>query len=276
MYANGSEYLQARLKSPLKKDSIYCLSLYISLAEKSSHFVDQVGMYFTDKKIEKVGWQILNYKPVLNNKRGNILKNTEDWTLISGLYKAKGNEKFILIGNFSCSDSSNYHETKARILFQPFRMNAYYYIDDVSVVPYSLKNKTVCTVEDYMNSFSKSNYYKLEFNKKIILKNLFFDVDKFIIKPNGYKTLQPLLLFLKYETNTKIEIIGHTDNSGTEEHNRKLSRNRAQSVAKYLIDNGIDKKHIYYNGVGSTEPISSNSTEKGKSKNRRVEIRLFK
>ncbi|MEA3494442.1 MAG: hypothetical protein U9R42_00210, partial [Bacteroidota bacterium] len=42
MYANGSEYLQARLKSPLKKDSIYCLSLYISLAEKSSHFVDQV------------------------------------------------------------------------------------------------------------------------------------------------------------------------------------------------------------------------------------------
>jgi len=69
-----------------------------------------------------------------------------------------------------------------------------------------------------------------------------------------------------------LKITGHTDNSGTEEYNIKLSKNRAKIVADYLITKGVDKNQITYDGSSSKQPISSNDTEEGKAKNRRVDF----
>jgi outer membrane protein OmpA-like peptidoglycan-associated protein len=69
-------------------------------------------------------------------------------------------------------------------------------------------------------------------------------------------------------------ITGHTDNTGSAEHNLKLSTARARSVAGYLIGNGVDEQRISYRGMGSQSPAVTNDTEQGRARNRRVEVLL--
>ena len=73
-----------------------------------------------------------------------------------------------------------------------------------------------------------------------------------------------------------IEISGHTDNSGNEANNLRLSGARAKSVADYLIGKGINKERIKIKGYGSSQPIAENKSEEGRAKNRRVEFKILK
>jgi outer membrane protein OmpA-like peptidoglycan-associated protein len=70
----------------------------------------------------------------------------------------------------------------------------------------------------------------------------------------------------------KIEIQGHTDNTGTDEKNKALSENRAKSVYQYLIDKGVSAGRLSYKGYASSKPIGPNNTESGRAKNRRTEF----
>jgi len=79
---------------------------------------------------------------------------------------------------------------------------------------------------------------------------------------------------MKNNKSIKIEIGGHTDNTGTVKHNLVLSKNRAKSVFEYLIDKGINKKRLSFKGYGSKIPIADNKTKKGKALNRRTEIKI--
>ena len=73
----------------------------------------------------------------------------------------------------------------------------------------------------------------------------------------------------------KIEISGHTDKTGSEVINAKLSTDRARAVVEYLIQKGIDKSRLTYQGLGSTMPIADNATPEGRAKNRRVEFKIL-
>ena len=70
----------------------------------------------------------------------------------------------------------------------------------------------------------------------------------------------------------KIEIGGHTDNIGSQEHNLKLSQNRAKAVFDYLVANGINSSRLSYKGYSFSKPISNNETEQGRALNRRTEF----
>ena len=72
----------------------------------------------------------------------------------------------------------------------------------------------------------------IKIGNKIVLKNIFFDTDKFVLKPESFIELEKLTVFLKKNTKIKIEIGGHTDNVGTKKHNKDLSQNRAKTVFK--------------------------------------------
>ncbi len=116
---------------------------------------------------------------------------------------------------------------------------------------------------------------KIEVGKSIVLKNIFFDTDKFELKSDSENELAKLIEFLKNNPERKIEISGHTDNVGSAEHNRVLSENRAKSVYNYLIEKGIDQDKLTYKGYGDTQPITSNETDKGKAQNRRTEFKII-
>jgi len=106
----------------------------------------------------------------------------------------------------------------------------------------------------------------------IVLGEVLFEVNSYKLKPDLYPELDSLVSFMKSNPSTKIEISGHTDATGNEAHNRRLSENRADAVAEYIVDKGIETSRVSFNGFGSSKPIASNNDPKGRRKNRRVEI----
>ena len=108
----------------------------------------------------------------------------------------------------------------------------------------------------------------------IVLKNIFFDVNKAELKPASLSELDKVVLLLKENTKLTIQISGHTDNVGKDADNLALSLNRAKSVTAYISSKGVDIKRLISKGFGSTKPISKNDTEEGKSMNRRTELNI--
>lgn len=109
-----------------------------------------------------------------------------------------------------------------------------------------------------------------------VLNNIFFDVDRYEIKPKSFPELQKLIRFLTASPRLRVEISGHTDNSGSPDHNRQLSEKRAQSVYDYLVQKGIDKNRLIPKGFGADKPVASNSTPEGRQTNRRIEFKVIK
>jgi outer membrane protein OmpA-like peptidoglycan-associated protein len=108
---------------------------------------------------------------------------------------------------------------------------------------------------------------------KLSLENVYFDLDKATIKPESYPALDEVGKILAKWPELKIEIGGHTDNTGTDEYNHDLSQSRAQAVLEYLTSKFSLRKDQYSaKGYGETRPVASNDTKEGRAKNRRVEF----
>ncbi len=116
---------------------------------------------------------------------------------------------------------------------------------------------------------------KLESGSKIVLNNVFFDSDKYDLKPTSEAELENIVKLLKENPELKVEISGHTDNVGNEDYNLKLSRKRAISVVKKLAEAGIEKNRLKPVGYGSKSPVASNETETGRQQNRRTEFKIL-
>ncbi len=108
----------------------------------------------------------------------------------------------------------------------------------------------------------------------LILRNIFFALDSWQLLPDSYPELEKLLGLLNQNPTMKIEVSGHTDNTGTREHNQLLSENRAKAVVDYLVSKGIDATRLTYKGFADTKPIASNSTPEGRAMNRRTEMKV--
>lgn len=111
--------------------------------------------------------------------------------------------------------------------------------------------------------------------EKVVLRNIFFDTDKYELLPDSKSELEKLISFLLKNTGLHIEIGGHTDNEGSDTHNMTLSLNRAKAVYDYLIANGISADKLSYKGYGETMPINSNDTPEGRANNRRTEFKVI-
>ncbi|MDF1673702.1 MAG: OmpA family protein [Vicingaceae bacterium] len=116
---------------------------------------------------------------------------------------------------------------------------------------------------------------KLEIGKTVVLKNVFFETDKFDLKKKSKIELDKLVQFLQKNTTVTIELDGHTDNVGNAKANLTLSNNRAKAVYDYLTDQGVAKERLSTKGFGDTKPISSNETELGRAENRRTEFKII-
>ncbi|WP_421836608.1 OmpA family protein [Novosphingobium sp.] len=113
---------------------------------------------------------------------------------------------------------------------------------------------------------------------KAILVNLpngvTFDTDSTVIKPGFRDTLDKVAQSLVQYPDSLIDVTGHTDSTGSDAYNQRLSENRARAVADYLTSRGVSAPRIRSQGLGESQPIASNATEEGRSANRRVEIKI--
>ena len=104
--------------------------------------------------------------------------------------------------------------------------------------------------------------------------DVLFDVDSAIVKPQAQDPLDDAAQVFQEYKKTAIIVQGHTDSTGTEEHNQALSERRAQSVVAYLTGKGIDPARMAPQGYGEGQPIADNGTTDGRAKNRRVDLLL--
>ena len=115
----------------------------------------------------------------------------------------------------------------------------------------------------------------IETGASIVLKNIFFDSKKWELKPGSQTELNKVVQLLNDNPALKIEITGHTDNIGNPADNLILSENRAKSVVKFLIANGIAPGRLMSKGYGETRPIAPNNSEETRAQNRRTELKVL-
>lgn len=114
---------------------------------------------------------------------------------------------------------------------------------------------------------------KFRKGKKALIHNVYFETGKANLTTDDEETLQPLLEMLNQYGDLRIEIAGHTDNVGSASNNLKLSQERADTVAKYLVGSGINEERLEAIGYGSSKPMASNDDEiGGRELNRRIEV----
>jgi len=104
---------------------------------------------------------------------------------------------------------------------------------------------------------------------------LVFDTDSYNLRETTKTNLTDLSATLKKYDDTNILIEGHTDNTGENAYNQKLSENRADAVENYLVQQGINDSRVTTKGYGENQPLDSNESEAGRQKNRRVEVAIY-
>lgn len=285
------EYLQTELKEPLRTGEMYRVSFYVSLSEYSSGAVATIGALFTDERIvDTVRSVLMNksvrqlapgvsqtvasyYEPQVVNEYDRVLTDTKSWMQISGVFTARGGERFMTIGNFFPASQSNVVDLDSLTYLLP---GAYYYIDDVSLVCLGCTGadkEQDLLVDSVAEEITEADTFQV--GATFVLRNIFFDYDKATILQQSYNELQNLLAILQSHPTMKIEIDGHTDGHGSIDYNQRLSENRAKAVVDFLISKGIDPKRLQYKGFGKTRPIDTNTTDEGRARNRRVEFMVL-
>jgi len=115
----------------------------------------------------------------------------------------------------------------------------------------------------------------MELGSSSTLNNIFFPTNGYELLPTSTADLKELIDFMQEHKQLKIEIEGHTDNTGNEQQNQILSEKRALAVYQYLISHGIEKGRLTFKGYGQSKPIASNQTEAGKQQNRRTAFKII-
>lgn len=99
-----------------------------------------------------------------------------------------------------------------------------------------------------------------------------FDSNQSRLKPDVLNALAEITGVLEEYRSTQIAIAGHTDDTGEAAYNQMLSERRARSVARYLVDGGVDAQRIVIIGYGESKPVQANTTDEGRARNRRIEL----
>jgi outer membrane protein OmpA-like peptidoglycan-associated protein len=263
IYRKGGyrEHLMSKLTQPLIKDSVYEIGFYLLHA-----------IYSSDK-FQKINIALLNEKPVFDFK-GNAqseinsselpIKNSSnesfsrDWIHVSTTYRAKGGERFFLIGWFDRNPGDNLIDWP---YFDAIKNEAqlkyasYYYIDSV----YVMGNWVTPQVEQQESPPAKEPEEKI-----FVMEDVLFPFDEATLLEPAMAYLDSIMPYLEFADSVIVE--GHTDEKGTDEYNYELALRRAENVADYLTRKGLGLP-IYPVSYGESRPIADDR------RNRRVVIR---
>jgi outer membrane protein OmpA-like peptidoglycan-associated protein len=276
---NYCEYGTNRLSAPLKKDSLYCLSMYVCLSEISNSTPKNLDINFSKNKIKRLTHKSIakKYSADIHNIGNDYIMNTHKWQQRSAIYKARGGERFMTIGMFS-------EDRDFLPLFadDPKRTPyIYLYIDLVSLVPISDNSKCQCNKRTI--SFAdtpkivENTTDTIPFTKGDIIKlsDVHFESNSYELNDSSKQELNKLFDLLSQYPTLRVKINGHTDNIGKAKTNLKLSERRAKAIVNYLIEKGVDKDRLAFEGYGEYMPLVPNTTVEDRAKNRRVEIEII-
>ena len=224
-------YLGTRLKEPLKAGKQYCLKFHVSMSDMSKYAVNNIGMYITKDSLEEMVDGNLSFEPQIQNYSNKIFEKQFLWESICGTYKAEGGEQFIIIGNFATDEETKQEVIRLSREFSGRQMyDAYYFVDDVSVIPTDKLDKKDCACDQIVGGQMEVEYKTFGTDEKE--------------KPASKKTF-----------------IVNSDGSKAEESIKKTSdkaaseKEEAPATKKELVWK-IDKQVVYFD-KGQYEPKAS-------------------
>jgi outer membrane protein OmpA-like peptidoglycan-associated protein len=263
------EYLGVQLTAPLDSGVTYSLQFSFMLSSYSKISSGHLAMLVSDKKLKVTHDKPMTFTPtIMAMPDSGIVKQTGGWQTMSGDYVAKGGEQYVYIGNFSTAQAVPFYKIKFGGNHEPMLSTAsYYYIDDVVVQPQVKFIPDIPIVVEDTNPF--------ETDSLIVLKNVQFAYNSVELNNISEVELSRLIKFLQANPRANIEILGHTDDQGSDQYNNQLSLRRARSVVKFLIESGINKNRMKASGFGKTLPLINSTDEMARSINRRVEVKLL-
>lgn len=253
-YGSYSEYLQGELSEGLVAGQTYVFSVDVSLADKSGRAVKGLGVYFSKDKVENSNNKALSLKPQI--VFDEYVEDKQNWVKLTGTFVAEGGERYFVLGAFEGTFD-------AKSIVEPKKENdnkrAYYYVNGTSVVKFPLSKDEIETL-------------------KRATEMVFFNTGSDVIKQESHAELDKVADILKKYPQVEALVEGHTDNTGGNELNMKLSKDRAKAVKDYLVSKGVAADRLKSEGYGPTRPIADNNTDAGRAKNRRVVIKtsIFK
>lgn len=257
------EYIQVPLTETLEKGSRYRLTLFISLSEKSDGAVMDMGAVFSEKPLSVHTKRELSQRELMEATAqtthikqfpvAGYYQDKQDWMELSFDMVSKGFESYLILGNFKSNAGTSYLDGQNPSTKE--EGYAYYYLDDISLTYIGPEYKT---------------------DEVYVLDHVNFNFDRFDLQPKAEQSLRDVYEHLRRNPNLKVAINGHTDDLGSDDYNDILSRERASSVAQYLIDLGLDKNRITSKGYGDSKPLDTTLTEEARRKNRRVEFVMTK
>lgn len=255
---NYREYIQAKLTEPLKKDREYFFEFWVCREVNSMYATNNIGIFLSETEISGIE----NYKPLTDykpffNVSEMINKDKKEWVKYSGKFTAHDNSRYIIIGNFFLNDKTSFYKVSNGGEYE----NAYYLLDDLAL---------------HELNYKPEPKPEIKVGEVIKLDRVFFVTAKWDLLPESNQQLDEVVNLLNEYPQMEIAIHGHTDDRGDDNYNLDLSQNRAKSVYQYLINKGIAKERLKYEGFGEKKAVADNQTTEGRQLNRRVEFVVTK
>lgn len=278
-------YIQAKLRNTLSKGTKYCVKFNVSLSDLSRYGVNEVGAFLSPIVIEKDDMANLTYAAQVPADRTAVLSDMQEWKGVCGLYQAEGHEEYIIIGNFAATEktlTAKLKRPKGEV--RPQVMNAYYFIDDVSVVP--VQNDSECSCAPAAKKGEAA--VGLIFSRSSVADPKLGAADKLDRQVFYFKPLQGALdrsmepwiaetaALMKEDAAVRVRLTGHIDVQEKERTQQALAWDRAEAVKASLVAAGIEAARIESVQPEANAPVDPNNTEVGMSKNRRVEVKVVR
>ena len=280
-------YLQVKFKKMLKQGQKYCVSYYVSLGDLSKYSSDHLGAYASRIAVRKKDMASLTYAPQIPDLMTKIYDDVDGWQGVCGVFEAKGDEQYLIIGNFAPTEKVNTGKVRRqRGETRPQKPNAYYFIDDVSVKP--VKRLSECSCEQVDKDKSEYIYgRKVTINpslpavQRVDRSVIYFKRYNKDIDPSMSALVDTLASVLKANPAIKIKLTGNTDAKEVDRVRMRpdlteLGKERAEAIKNYLVIAGIAADRITVAGNKGDSPAVEGDDEVSTSQNRRVEVDVVK
>lgn len=257
-YRDRGEYIGVKLSRTMRPLRTYYVEYWIRRVDCANPKKDKdevlnrnYGILFTTDSIRSEGQNMIVGQPQIVSD-SQVVITTNKWEKVSKYIVPNQALNYLYIGQFT-----NAEKDLKDIMI------GYYVIDDV-------------VVEEVAGFESMNHEKELPIGSIIPLNYVYFKSGTAeLADQESHVVLGQLASYLIAHPTLKIRIHGHTDSSGSEKFNVLLSENRAQYIAKVIIEHGVSENRIAWKGFGEVHPIAGNDHEYGKSKNRRVEFEII-
>jgi len=280
-------YLEVKFKKMLKKGQLYCIRYYVSLSDLSKYSSDQLGAYVSRIVVKKRDESSLTYQPQVPALLSKVYDDQEGWTGICGVYEAKGDEQYLIIGNFTATDKTNAQKARRpKGETRPQQTNAYYYIDDVSVTPIKRMSECSCeqldeTKTEFIYGVKVTSDPNIKPADRLDRSTIYFKRYGSAIDGSMNGLLTNLVEAMKADPTLKIKLTGNIDGIEVDRSRLRpdlseLDTERAEAVKTFFTNAGISAARITTGGNKGDSPASDGTDEISMSKNRRVEVSVVK